>query len=92
MGVDSGFFQTRHLLELNKLGDTGYLNQGRQNLVGGLWMIGSMAGFAIEDSLVKLASQSVPIGEVLVLLGVCGMMAYSGALLFTRQTVFHRAR
>lgn len=48
-----------------------------------------MAGFAIEDSLIKLATRSIPIGEVLILFGLGGMLIYSGILRFKGESVFH---
>lgn len=37
-----------------------------------LWMVAAMAGFAGEDVLVKLASQTLPTGQILAILGLCG--------------------
>jgi hypothetical protein len=33
----------------------------RDNLTGSLWMIAAMAGFAVEDSLLKIATQTLPV-------------------------------
>ena len=49
------------------------------NLRGILWMIASMAGFAIEDALIKTAAGSVPVGQILMLLG-CGGATIFGLL------------
>lgn len=51
------------------------------NLRGSLWMIASMAGFAVEDAFVKAAAVQLPVGEVLMIFGlggaiVFGLMAY----------------
>ena len=48
----------------------------RANLIGSAWMIASMAGFAIEDALLKAASSTLPVSQILVLFGL------GGALLF----------
>ncbi len=47
------------------------------NLRGSLWMMGSMAGFALEDGFLKAASGAVPLGEVLVVEGLCGILWFS---------------
>lgn len=41
-----------------------------QNVHGILLVIASMAGFTIEDALIKQLSQTLPVGQVLILLGV----------------------
>jgi drug/metabolite transporter (DMT)-like permease len=48
----------------------------RANLIGSLWMVAAMAGFAVEDALLKAVSVSMPKAQVLVLFGM------GGALLF----------
>jgi len=60
----------------------------RQNLVGSLWMIAAMAAFAIEDTFVKVATTTVPIGEVLFVFGLGGMLIYAGALRVQREPLF----
>lgn len=49
------------------------------NLRGALLMILAMGGFALEDALVKTVTQHVPMGQVLVYLGLGGGIAF-GAL------------
>lgn len=44
---------------------------------GALWMMGSMAGFAIEDAFLKSAAGSVALGQILVIEGICGMAAFA---------------
>ena len=46
------------------------------NLAGSCWMILAMLGFAIEDSLIRLTSVTIPFGQVLFLFG------FGGALIF----------
>ncbi len=48
----------------------------RANLRGALLMTGAMAGFAVEDMFLKEAARSLPVGEVLVLFGAAGMVAF----------------
>lgn len=47
------------------------------NLRGSLWMMGSMAGFALEDGFLKAATGAVPLGEVLVVEGIAGVLWFS---------------
>jgi drug/metabolite transporter (DMT)-like permease len=48
----------------------------QDNLRGSLWMIAAMAGFALEDSLLKLATQSLPVSQVLVIFGALGALIF----------------
>ena len=67
----------------------GIATDRRSNLLGSLWMIASMAGFAAEDSLLKLAAQTLPIGQMLIIFGIAGALVFAaialagGARLFT---------
>ncbi|WP_415899317.1 DMT family transporter [Neptuniibacter sp. QD48_11] len=61
---------------------------GKDNLVGSLWMIAAMAAFAIEDALVKDAAQTLPVGQVLALFGLGGMLLFAGMLKFNREPLF----
>lgn len=49
----------------------------RANLIGALWMIAAMAGFAVEDSSVKATTETLPIGQVLVLFGLGGAAVFA---------------
>jgi drug/metabolite transporter (DMT)-like permease len=40
-------------------------------------MIGSMAGFAVEDAFLKSAAARVPLGEVIVIMGLLGALAFA---------------
>ncbi len=51
------------------------------NLRGSLWMMGSMAGFALEDGFLKAAAGAVPLGEVLVVEGIAGVLWFSAMAL-----------
>ncbi len=48
------------------------------NLRGSLWMILSMALFAVEDAFVKAASQVLPIGQILFVFGLGGAAVFAG--------------
>jgi drug/metabolite transporter (DMT)-like permease len=47
------------------------------NQRGALYMTASMAGFAVEDVFVKAAAHSLPLGQVLLTIGVLGMLAFA---------------
>ncbi|MFN4203218.1 MAG: DMT family transporter [Tabrizicola sp.] len=47
------------------------------NQRGALYMTASMAGFAVEDVFVKAAAQSLPLGQVLLTIGLAGMMVFA---------------
>jgi drug/metabolite transporter (DMT)-like permease len=60
------------------------------NLRGILLMVASMAGFAVEDAFIKSAAATVPVGQILILLGLGGTLIFGtlarvqGAPLLTR--------
>lgn len=47
------------------------------NLRGSLYMTASMAGFAAEDAFLKAASQSIPVGEAILIMGLIGIAVFS---------------
>lgn len=60
----------------------------RGNLVGSLWMVAAMAGFAFEDMFLKGAAQSLPVGQVLVVFGLGGALIFAAAARVSGATVF----
>lgn len=60
----------------------------RANLIGSLWMVGSMAAFAIEDALIKAASATVPVGQIMVLFGLGGAMIFAALTLVKKERLF----
>jgi len=48
-----------------------------ENQRGALFMTASMAGFAVEDVFVKAAAQSLPLGQVLLTIGLAGMLIFA---------------
>nr|WP_319949088.1 DMT family transporter [uncultured Shimia sp.] len=48
----------------------------QENLRGSLWMMAAMAGFAIEDTMIKLAARDLPVGEILMIFGAGGMLGF----------------
>jgi drug/metabolite transporter (DMT)-like permease len=47
------------------------------NQRGALFMTASMAGFAVEDVFVKAAAQTLPLGQVLLTIGLTGMLVFA---------------
>lgn len=47
------------------------------NQRGSLFMTLSMAGFAVEDMFIKSTAQSLPVGQVLLVMGLCGALWFS---------------
>ena len=39
------------------------------NLLGSLWMVAAMAGFAVEDMFLKSAARELPVGQILMIFG-----------------------
>lgn len=48
-----------------------------ENQRGALLMTASMAGFAVEDVFVKAAAASLPLGQVLLTIGLAGMLVFA---------------
>ena len=61
------------------------------NLAGSLWMTGSMAGFACEDAFLKVAVKVLPLGQVLILLGLAGMLVFALIARQRGEAAFPRA-
>ena len=53
-----------------------------ENLRGSLFMVLAMGAFSLEDMFIKAAANSVPVGEILILFGLGGTLAF---MLLTRQ-------
>lgn len=47
------------------------------NLRGSLFMILSMAGFAVEDAFIKAAARQMPLGQVLIVMGLAGILVFA---------------
>lgn len=47
------------------------------NLRGSLFMILSMAGFAVEDAFIKAAARQMPLGQVLIVMGLAGIAVFA---------------
>lgn len=55
------------------------------NMRGALLMVVAMAGFALEDSLIKLMAASLPSGQILMMLGVGGSAVFAAIAFATDQ-------
>lgn len=49
----------------------------RANLTGIVWMMAAMAAFAVEDAFIKVATQQMPVGQVLILFGAGGSVLFA---------------
>jgi drug/metabolite transporter (DMT)-like permease len=49
----------------------------QKNLSGIVWMIASMAAFAIEDAFLKTVTKQVPVGQVLMIFGLGGLCIFA---------------
>ncbi|WP_407493156.1 DMT family transporter [Pseudooceanicola sp. MF1-13] len=67
---------------------TQILDPGRANLFGSLWMIGSMAGFAVEDMFLKAAAQTLPLGQILMLFGAGGALVFAALAIWKGQPLY----
>lgn len=63
----------------------------RANLIGSLWMIAAMAGFAVEDAFLKASAVTLPIGQILILFGLGGTLVFGTTALVSRQRLLARA-
>jgi len=61
------------------------------NRQGALFMCLAMAGFAVEDALLKLAAGSMPVGQVLMIFGVFGVIAFSAWAMLSGEPPVSRA-
>lgn len=55
---------------------------------GSLFMIAAMAGFAVEDMFLKSAARHMPVGEVITLFGLGGMLAFAALALRQGDALF----
>lgn len=49
----------------------------RVNLIGSIWMVASMAAFAVEDAFVKAAAESLPAWQILIFFGLVGAFLFA---------------
>ncbi|MEF3048341.1 DMT family transporter [Pseudotabrizicola sp. L79] len=46
------------------------------NLRGAAFMVAAMAGFAVEDMFLKAAARQMPLGQVILIVGLCGIVTF----------------
>ncbi len=61
------------------------------NLRGSLFMTAAMAGFAVEDMFLKSAARSLPLGEVMLGIGLLGILAFALIARGRGEAAFPRA-
>lgn len=61
------------------------------NQRGSLFMVLSMAGFAVEDMFIKSAALTVPLGQVLIFMGLAGVLWFSAVARRTGEPAFPAA-
>jgi len=61
------------------------------NKRGSIAMVLAMAAFALEDMFIKAASSTIPVGEILVLFGLGGTLAFSVLTLKRGEAIFNSA-
>lgn len=61
-----------------------------ENLQGATLMVLAMAGFALEDMFIKRLSESLPVGQLLILLGFGGMLVFGTAALLRGHRLLSR--
>ena len=63
-------------------------NIQKENFLGSFLMVVAMAAFAIEDSVIKIVSSVLPVGQILFLLGVGGAITFTGLSIILRKEIF----
>lgn len=61
------------------------------NLRGAILMALAMLGFAIEDSFIKLMGHALPVGQIMLLLGIGGSVVFGVIVLLQGRALFERA-
>ncbi|MFT6091381.1 DMT family transporter [Sulfitobacter sp.] len=67
---------------------SGIATDRRANLLGSVWMIASMAGFAVEDTFIKAASTTLPIAQILILFGLGGALLFACIAAMNKEPLF----
>lgn len=61
------------------------------NLRGAVLMALAMAGFAVEDMFIKLLADALPVGQILLALGLGGSVAFAGVAMRKGQQIYSPA-
>lgn len=62
-----------------------------ENIRGSVLMVAAMGLFALEDMFIKRAAQALPVGQVLMLFGLGGMLAFMALTARRGERLFHPA-
>ena len=62
-----------------------------QNVHGILLVIAAMAGFTIEDTLIKRMSQDIPVGQILIIIGLSSTLLFAFMARHRGHAIFARA-
>ncbi len=57
----------------------------RANFIGSLWMVVAMAGFAVEDALIKIVSEALPVVQILIIFVFGGKLTKANKEKLTRS-------
>jgi hypothetical protein len=49
----------------------------RNNLIGGMLMVLSMAAFSVEDAFLKVIAETLPVGQILIIFGLIGAAVFT---------------
>lgn len=60
------------------------------NLRGAILMVLAMLGFAIEDSFIKMMGNALPVGQILMMLGIGGSAVFAVVVLLQKRALFER--
>ncbi len=60
------------------------------NLRGAVLMVLAMLGFAIEDAFIKLMGDALPVGQILMMLGIGGCAVFAAVVLAQGRALFER--
>lgn len=64
---------------------------GAANRMGSLWMIAAMAGFAVEDALLKATATTLPISQIMLLFGAGGALVFAAVAVWQGHPLVPRA-
>ena len=68
--------------------DTSFSQITANNVRGSLFMVLAMAAFALEDMFIKAATVTIPVGQVLLMFGLCGMIVFAALARYHGDRVF----
>lgn len=61
-----------------------------ENIRGAALMVAAMAGFALEDTFIKTLALDLPVGQILILLGIGGALVFAVLALLRRDRLLSR--